>query len=122
MTLLLIALGGGLGAAARFLLDTAVARRARTRVPLGTLVVNTSACLLLGLLTGWLSGHPGHGLAERVLATGFLGGFSTFSTASVETARLLLGGGPLSAAVHALSMLAACLAAVTAGLVLGTRL
>ena len=51
--LLLVAVAGGLGAASRFLLDTVVARHNRWSTPLGTLVVNVTACFLLGMLTGW---------------------------------------------------------------------
>ncbi|MBD7919836.1 CrcB family protein [Cellulomonas sp. Sa3CUA2] len=127
-----VALAGGLGAASRLLVDTGVsgrtraaARRGRTgargagpQVPLGTLVVNVTACLLLGALTGWLLGHPGQDDLRAVLAVGFLGGYSTFSTASVEAVRLLLAGRGAAAALHALGMLVACVAATTAGLAL----
>jgi CrcB protein len=116
---LLVAACGGLGAAARFLVDGAVARRARTVVPLGTVVVNVSACLLLGLVTGWVVAHAGPDALAAAVGVGLLGGYSTFSTASVEGARLLLAGRPAAAAVHALGMLGACLAATALGLVVG---
>ncbi|MBO3089723.1 fluoride efflux transporter FluC [Cellulomonas dongxiuzhuiae] len=126
-----VALAGGLGAASRLLVDTWVsgrtravprertgARRARPGVPLGTLVVNVTACLLLGALTGWLLAHPGHDDVRGVLGVGFLGGYSTFSTASVEAVRLLLAGRGAAGALHALGMLAACVTATTVGLAL----
>ena len=61
-------------------------------VPVGTIVVNTTACLLLGILTGWAQAEATAGAASlaRVLGTGLLGGYSTFSTASVEGARLAI--------------------------------
>jgi fluoride exporter len=116
-TLALLALAGGLGAASRFLVDTAVARHNRLGVPLGTLVVNTTACFLLGLLTGWAvsSGQDG---VHAVLGVGFLGGYSTFSTASVEAARLLLTGRGVLAVLHPVGMLVAGVAAAVLGLVL----
>jgi len=115
VTWVLVAAAGGLGAVARFLLDTAVARHNRWSTPLGTVLVNVTACFLLGLLTGWGLSHPGDGDATTVLGVGFLGGYSTFSTASVEGARLLLSGRVLAAAVHAGGMLAVSLVAAFAG-------
>ena len=115
--MILVALAGGLGAAARFLVDGTVQRRRPSSTPLGTLVVNTSACLLIGLLTGWASGRV-DSTVVAVLGIGFLGGYSTFSTASVEAARLLLAGRGPAAVLHPLGMLLACLAAAATGLAL----
>lgn len=116
---LLVAVCGGLGAAARFLVDGAVARRVPSATPLGTVVVNVSACLLLGLVTGWVLAHAGPDALAAAVGVGFLGGYSTFSTASVEGARLLLDGRPAAAVVHALGMLGACLGATAVGLAVG---
>jgi len=121
MTVLLIALGGGLGAAARFLVDSWVARRSRRAMPIGTIVVNVSACLLLGLLTGWAIGRDAASTAA-VVGVGVLGGYSTFSTASVEAARLLLTDRAPAAATHALAMLLLGLLAAVVGMVVGTAL
>lgn len=121
MTLLLVALGGGLGAASRFLVDTWVAQRNRWATPLGTIVVNVTACLLLGLLTGWALGRDADSWTA-VLGVGFLGGYSTFSTASVEAARLLLVGRARIAVVHALVMLVLGLLAATLGIAVGAAL
>lgn len=118
--MILVALAGGVGAAARFLVDSAVQRRTRTATPLGTLVVNTTACLLIGLLTGWASGRTDGWVS--VLGVGFLGGYSTFSTASVEAARLVLEGRIGRAAVHAFGMLVLGLAAGAIGILIGSRL
>ncbi|GAB2472831.1 fluoride efflux transporter FluC [Xylanimonas ulmi] len=112
----LLVLAGGLGAAARFLADTAIARHNRLSLPVGTFAVNLSACLLLGLLTGWALAHPGHDGVRAVLGVGFLGGYSTFSTASVEAARLALAGRSLVALVHPALMAVACLAAAALGI------
>ena len=87
MTGVLVALAGGLGAVVRFLLDTWIGRRSQdSPVPLGTMVINVTGSFLLGLLIGWWmfrTGDPGWRL---VLGTGFLGGYTTFSTASVLSA------------------------------------
>jgi fluoride exporter len=79
-----IGLVGGVGAVTRFLLDGAVSRAAPGRFPLGTLAVNVSGSLVLGVLAGAaLAGD-----AERLAATGFLGAFTTFSTWTLESHRL----------------------------------
>ena len=128
---------GGLGALARFTVDArvsaAVARRrgaltGRTRrgtrwaaaIPLGTIAVNLTACFLLGLLAGLGATAPSQLYA--VAGTGFLGGYSTFSTACVEGARLLLAGRWGPALVHAALMTAATLGAVGLGLAAGAAL
>ncbi|MCC2334912.1 CrcB family protein [Cellulomonas sp. zg-Y908] len=116
--IVLLALAGGLGAAARYVVDAAVVRRLPTSVPVGTAVVNVTACLLLGALTGWTLRGSGPDALHAVLGVGFLGGYSTFSTASVEAARLLLVGRGRAAVIHAVMMLLACLAAAVAGLAL----
>ncbi|SUU13366.1 camphor resistance protein CrcB [Actinomyces denticolens] len=93
-------------------------------VPVGTIVVNTTACLLLGILTGWAQAEATAGAASlaRVLGTGLLGGYSTFSTASVEGARLAALGRWRAAAAHGLGMMTICLASGAAGMALGAWL
>lgn len=122
MILVLTALAGGVGGALRFLVDTGVSRLNHTRMPLGTIVVNTTACLALGLLTGFGLAHLGHDALVTVLGTGLLGGYSTFSTASVEGVRLLREGRRLAAVVHAGGMLTLSLTASLLGLALGAHL
>jgi fluoride exporter len=117
-----VALAGGIGAALRFVVDSLVARRARRTVPLGTLVINVSGSFLLGLLTALALDHAGLADLKIVLGTGLLGGYTTFSTASVEAVNLSLADGPRSlalAAGHAGGMLATSMAAAGLGLWLG---
>lgn len=116
MILLLTALAGGLGAAARFLLDTAVARHNRLSVPLGTTVVNITACFVLGLVTGWVLGHPAETDLRMLVGTGLIGGYSTFSTATVEGARLIRQGKYRTAILHSGGMLVASIASSSLGL------
>lgn len=118
MILLLTALAGGLGGVARFTVDSWVARRNRISVPMGTVVVNVTACFLLGTVTGWAAGTAGSAGIKEVLGVGLLGGYSTFSTASVEAARLLVVGRPAVAVLHAAVMLGAGLTAAAAGIAL----
>lgn len=86
-----VVLAGGLGAVCRLLLDTAVtARTSRSGEGAwwGTALVNLSGSLLLGLVTGVGVG-PAAPAVQAVLGTGFLGGYTTFSTASLQTVQLL---------------------------------
>jgi fluoride exporter len=82
----LIALGlvGGVGAIGRFLLDAAVAERVGRSFPWGTLAVNLSGALCLGVLAG----AAVEGDAARLAGTGFLGAYTTFSTWMLESQRL----------------------------------
>lgn len=111
---LLLSLAGAAGAVCRFLVDSAV--RSRTPSPIGSTIVNTSACFLLGMLAGWIP-ETGSQVAA-VAGVGFLGGYSTFSTASVEAARMLLDGRRWDAIRHTLLMLVLGLAAAGLGLAL----
>lgn len=88
ITALLVSVAGGLGAALRFALDSLAQRRVRSGWPLGTALVNLSGSFLLGLLAG-LATEIGSSRWPVVLGVGFLGGYTTFSTASLETVRLL---------------------------------
>ena len=84
-----LCVAGGVGAALRFVVDGLVRSRARTVFPWGTAVINITGSLVLGFLTGLsLSSF----LAPQwvlVLGTGMMGGYTTFSTASIETMRLV---------------------------------
>ena len=84
----LIMLAGGLGAVARFVADALVRARWRSSGPWATWLINVSGSLLLGALAGW-SQRGGGATAEAVAGVGFCGGFTTFSTSSFETVRLI---------------------------------
>jgi CrcB protein len=84
LTYLGVAVLGGLGAVARYRVGAAVAARVGSDFPIGTLVVNLTGTLALGILVG--AAVPAR--AELLLGIGFLGGYTTFSTWMVETARL----------------------------------
>jgi fluoride exporter len=86
---LLLALAGGLGAVARFVLDGTVTAARSWRYPAGTTLVNLTGSFLLGLLAGLAAGRLLDGSALLVLGAGFLGGYTTFSTAAYETVRLV---------------------------------
>ena len=111
-----MALAGGAGAVLRALLIHHIGVRRSDPLPLGTIIVNASGSLLLGILTG-LSLY--HGLGPHVLAVagvGLCGGYTTSSTTSWETVHLLHTGHHTEAVVYTLGGLAVCLAAAAAGI------
>ncbi|SMX90405.1 MULTISPECIES: fluoride efflux transporter CrcB [unclassified Brevibacterium] len=84
-----LALAGGIGAAARMLLDGLIKSRVNGAIPWGTIIINVSGSLALGLLTGLATSHILPEAWQLVIGTGFLGGYTTFSTASFETVLLV---------------------------------
>lgn len=110
-----VAVLGGAGALVRFFVDRAVGSRAATDFPLGTLVVNVSGALLLGLVAGLAFE------GERLVLAGAaaLGSYTTFSTWMLETQRLTEDGEHAYALANVFVSLAAGLLAVAAGRVLG---
>ncbi|WP_375389340.1 fluoride efflux transporter FluC [uncultured Amnibacterium sp.] len=115
--LLLLAVAGGVGAALRLLVDGLVRDRFGGRLPWGTALINLSGSFLLGLLTGWAT----RGLPEAVLlvaGTGLLGGYTTFSTASVETVRLLQQRRVAASLGYGLGVLVLSIALAVAGVAL----
>lgn len=112
---LLIAVAGGLGAASRLVVDGLVRHHVRVDFPWATVLINVTGSFLLGLLVGAGPGDRWH----DVLGTGFLGGYTTFSAASLETAGLLLDRRPLAAAANGIGVLVVCVAAASGGYALG---
>jgi CrcB protein len=110
---LLVAAGGMAGATARHLLGERIDARTRD-----TLAVNVAGSFALGLLVG--AGADGD--VAHLLATGFCGAFTTFSTFAFETVRLAETGQLRAAAWYAAVTLVAALAAVAVGTALGTAL
>jgi fluoride exporter len=119
---LVVAAGGIVGAPSRYLLDQFVTGRTSSGLPWGTLAINLSGSLLLGFLTGLtLAGHLPP-TAKALLGTGFCGAYTTFSTFTFETVRLMENGRFLSAAGNVLVSVAVGLGAAAAGLALGLAL
>lgn len=113
---LAVSLAGGVGAALRLVLDGAVSARVHTALPMGTLLINVLGSLLLGLITGlslalWLPAAW-----HLVLGGGLLGGFTTFSTASVATVRLIQDRRYSAALINGLGMLVLSVACAGVGL------
>lgn len=117
VAVLLVFLGGGVGAVARFGTDRVVSARIPSRVPWGTVAVNMAGSALLGVLLGGLR-SPSSDLA-LLIGTGFCGGLTTFSTFSFETYRLLDEGFVLEAALNVAVSLLVGIGCVTGGFALG---
>lgn len=109
-------IAAGLGAPARYLLDGWVQDHSGGAFPWGTFAVNTSGCLLLGLLTGLVLYHGTDPTTRTVLGTGGLGAYTTFSTFTFETVRLAEEGAMEDALLNAAAGAIFGLAAASAGL------
>ena len=113
-----VVLAGALGAPARFLLERAISTWFPHAFPWGTLVVNLSGSLALGLLVGTaLDGGVGDG-TRTVLGTGFLGSYTTFSTYAYEVVKRAEDGHRRAAVAYALASVLAGSGAAWAGLLL----
>lgn len=116
LVFLLAAACGGVGAATRYLVDIGIGRLLGTRFPWGVLVINVTGSFALGLVLGMLPG------AAFVVGAGFLGGYTTFSTAMIDTVALWRDGARRASALNAVGMLVVAIAAAAGGLALGAAL
>lgn len=113
-----VALVGGLGASARFLVDRMIGRRAGRAFPFGTFAINASGSLVLGLLTGLaVSGD-----LLIIAGTATIGSYTTFSTWMLETERLTEDGRIPVAAINILLSLAVGLGAIALGRAIGMQI
>lgn len=113
---LLVALAGGVGAVLRALLIHHIGVRRTDPLPLGTLLVNASGSLVLGVLTGLALYHGLGSRAMAVVGVGLCGGYTTWSTASWESIHLLHTGHRPRSFVYTFGGLAACLLGAGAGI------
>lgn len=109
---------GGVGAGARFLLDSLISLRVASDLPLGTLAVNASGSLLLGLLIGLAVA----GNALVLAGTATLGSYTTFSTWMLETQRLAEDAKSPAAALNVLLSLFIGVSAAALGRTIGAHL
>lgn len=115
MTLLLVILGGAVGAPARYLISTVVSERVDGVFPWGTLAVNAAGSFLLGLVSMVVVTHGQAPWLAPLLGTGFCGALTTFSTFSYETVRLAEDGAGLEALENILANVVVGFVAWTAG-------
>src|SRR2546422_9893356 len=110
---------GALGALARYVLGRFIAERAGSQFPLGTLLINVSGAFVIGLLFALAKHRMITPTLQVVLATGFVGGYTTFSTMSWEGVQLARGGSMRLSLLYLAGNVASGLVAVVLGLVLG---
>lgn len=116
---LLIALGGSLGAIARYWVGSAVADRMGTKFPYGTFVINITACLIIGFSLVFLGRRVDLNPAWRFLIpVGFIGAYSTFSTFEWETFATIQSGAFFLAALYVALSFFVGLVAVWCGVLL----
>ena len=113
-----VAAAGAVGAPARYLVDTAISRAWRRDFPLGTLVINTTGALILGVVTGLVLYHGLSSTPKVVIGTGFCGAYTTFSTLWFEVVRLSEEREQATAVRYVVASTVAGLAAAAAGLAL----
>lgn len=116
---LIVFIGGGLGSISRYLLTKLVVQHIKIDFPLGTFLANILGCFLIGVFVTYLEKntqlHPNWAL---LLTTGFCGGFTTFSTLSLENIIMLKGGDYFSFIAYTLLSLAVGFSSVFLGIFL----
>jgi CrcB protein len=120
---LLIAVGGALGSVARYWVGSSIASRMGIKFPYGTLIVNITACLVIGFSMTYLGKRAELNSAWRFLIpAGFIGAYSTFSTYEWETLSNIRAGAYSIAGLYAIGSLILGLIAAWGGLVLAELL
>jgi CrcB protein len=117
-----IVVAGAIGAPARYLLDGFVQDRTSGAFPWGTFVVNMSGSLMLGFITGLALYHAFPSTPRIILGTGFCGAYTTFSTWTFETIRLLEEGDTTEALLNAGGSLVLGLLAAASGMALAAAI
>ena len=119
---LLVGLGGALGAISRYVIDDFTASKFDSAV-LGTLIVNVSGSFILGLFVGLLSVHSTWSIETKMfLAVGFLGSYTTFSSLSVATIQFVSRGELHNAVLNLGASILLGLGAAVVGIMLGKML
>lgn len=120
MTVLWITVAGSVGAIARFVLDGVVRQRWKSDFPWATTIINVTGSLVLGFVTGLIVFRGAPSELQQIVGIGFCGGYTTFSTASVETVRLLQRRKYLLGVINGAGTLSATVTAGAAGLALAS--
>ncbi len=122
MNVLYVALGGAIGAAARYLAGLWIVARLGAGFPWGTFFVNVTGSFLIGIILVWVEEGTLPAEARLFLAIGILGGYTTFSSFSYETLQLLNGGDVVPVLLNAFGQLLTGLLAVYLGVVFARSL
>jgi fluoride exporter len=117
--ILLVALGGAAGSVARYLMASSIQTATGWDFPLGTVLVNILGCFLIGILYVLLVARPDprHDL-RALLMLGVMGGFTTFSSFSLETVTMAMNGNYTGATLNVVISVAACLVGTILGVTL----
>ncbi len=122
MLILMVALGGALGAWARYHVAGWIYNRAGAEFPWGTLTVNVAGSFLLGILLPTLVSPPSMTPGRAFVEVGCIGAFTTFSTFAFEAVTLIEAGQPRRAALYVLASLGLGLGAIVLGLLIAARI
>jgi CrcB protein len=115
--------GGAVGSVLRFMVTTAVVRVTGTTFPYGTVLVNVLGSFAIGLLYVWLMERVGARPEVRAfLIVGVLGGFTTFSSFSLETVTLLLHGSYTRAVLNVFASVLLCIGSTLLGILLARQI
>jgi CrcB protein len=118
MLIALLVLGGAIGAPTRYVIDGYVQSRVGGVFPWGTFVINVTGSFVLGVITGAVLYHGMANVTKVALGTGFCGAYTTFSTFSYETVRLIEEGSMVEAGLNVAASVVLGLAAAALGLAL----
>ncbi|KJC63003.1 fluoride efflux transporter CrcB [Agreia bicolorata] len=119
---LALSAAGGIGSVLRLIVDGTIKAHTRTTFPIGTMIINVTGALLLGFVTEIALRDILPDAWRLIIGTGLLGGYTTFSTASFESVRLIQQRRYLSALANSLGMLGLTIAAALTGAALGSLL
>ena len=117
--ILLVAAGGAVGSVARYLMASSIQSSTGWSFPIGTVLVNILGCFLIGALYVLLVARPDPRQDLRaLLMVGVMGGFTTFSSFSLETVTMAMNGNYTGATLNVVLSVAACLAGTVLGIAL----
>lgn len=119
LVIVAVALGGVVGAPARYVVDTLVGVRLRSELPWGTFVVNATGSLVLGVIVGLAEHHLVDGTVVALVGTGFCGSFTTFSTYMFESLLLAEDRRTVSVVLNVAGSVLVGFAAAALGVALG---
>jgi CrcB protein len=115
--ILLVAVGGAVGSVARYLMASSIQSSTGWSFPIGTVLVNILGCFLIGILYVLLVARPDPRQDLRaLLMVGVMGGFTTFSSFSLETVTMAMNGNYTGATLNVVLSVAACLAGTVLGI------